>query len=71
MTMPQLIIKKSGIKYQILIYIYRILRKLGLQKIPRKVHVNTASLDEKEIFKKRLPKYLWISTSNSNKTDLR
>ena len=40
----ELIIKKSsGIKYHF-IHIYRILRKWGFkQKVPRKVHVNTAS----------------------------
>ncbi len=59
---------KSGIKYHYT-HIYRILRKWGFkQKVPRKVHVNTASQWEKEIFKKRLQnKYLWISnSSNSN-----
>ncbi len=63
----ELIIKKSGIKYHY-IHIYRILRKWGFkQKVPRKVHVNTASQEEKDAFKKRLPRYLWISTSsNSN-----
>ena len=49
----ELIIKKSGgIKYHYT-HIYRILRKWGfLQKVPRKVHINTASLEEKEAFKK-------------------
>ena len=62
----ELIIKKSGIKYHY-IHIYRILRKWGFkQKVPRKVHVNTASREEREAFKKRLPRYLWISTSNNN-----
>jgi putative transposase len=61
----ELIIKKSGIKYHF-IHIYRILRKWGLkQKVPRKVHVNTASNEEKEDFKKRSPRYLW-TYSNSN-----
>ncbi len=49
----ELIINKSGIKYHYT-HIYRILRKWGFkQKVPRKVHVNTASLDEKDDFKKR------------------
>jgi putative transposase len=62
----ELIIKKSGIKYHY-IHIYRILRKWGFkQKVPRKVHVNTASVEEKEAFKKRSPKYLWISSSSSS-----
>ena len=63
----ELIVKKSGTKYHY-IHIYRILRKWGFkQKIPRKVHVNTASLDEKKAFKKRSQKYLWTSTSKNNK----
>jgi putative transposase len=69
----ELIVKKSGIKYHYT-HIYRILRKWGFrQKVPRKVHVNTASPDEKDNFKKRSPKYLWInsnSNSNSKKMDL-
>ena len=63
----ELIIKKSGIKYHS-IHIYRILRKWGFkQKVPRKVHVNTASQQEKEDFKKRQNRYLlWISSSSSS-----
>ena len=61
----ELIIKKSGIKYHYT-HIYRILRKWGFrQKVPRKVHVNTASVDEKEAFKKRQNKYLWMYGSSS------
>jgi putative transposase len=56
----ELIIKKSGIKYHYT-HIYRILRKWGFkQKVPRKVHVNAASMEEKEAFKKRPNRYLWI-----------
>ena len=56
----ELIIKKSGIKYHYT-HIYRILRKWGFkQKVPRKVHVNTASVKEKDDFKKRQNKYLWV-----------
>ncbi len=59
----ELIIKKSGIKYHY-IHIYRILRKWGFkQKVPRKVHVNTASKEEKNHFKKRLHIYLWINSN--------
>ena len=66
----ELIVKKSGIKYHYT-HIYRILRKWGFkQKIPRKVHVNTTSLEEKEIFKKRSPRYLWIN-NKKKKMDLR
>ena len=66
-----MIIEKSGIKYHYT-HIYRILRKWGFrQKVPRKVHINTASKEEKDAFKKRLQnKYWWINTSN-NKTKKR
>jgi transposase len=71
----ELIVKKSGIRYHY-IHIYRILRKWGFkQKVPRKVHVNTASVEEKEAFKKRPNRYLWMCSiinisSNSKKMDL-
>jgi len=47
------------------VFFVNILRKWGFkQKVPRKVHVSTASvLEEKNDFKKRLPRYLWISSS--------
>ena len=68
----ELIIKKSGIKYHYT-HIYRILRKWGFKqkKLPRKVRVDAAagSQEDKEIFKKRLPRYLWVS--NKKKKDLR
>lgn len=68
----ELIIKKSGIRYHH-VHIYRILRKWGFkQKVPRKVHVNTASLEDKNDFKKRSPRYLWTGKINKmKKTDLR
>ena len=57
----KLIIEETGIKYHYT-HIYRILRRWGFrQKVPRKVHVNTASQEEKEAFKKRPVRYLWIS----------
>ncbi len=57
----QLIIEKTGIKYHYA-HIYRILRKWGFkQKVPGKVHVNTASREEKEDFKKRPVRYLWVA----------
>src|SRR6476659_9518317 len=69
----ELIIKKSGIKYHS-IHIYRILRKWGFkQKVPRKVHVNIASVDEKEAFKKRQNRYLlwmYVSSSRTRKQSL-
>ena len=50
--MEELIIKKSGIKYHYT-HIYRILRKWGFkQKVPRKVHINTASMEKKMFSKK-------------------
>jgi putative transposase len=55
----ELIVQKSGIKYHYT-HIYRILRKWGFkQKVPRKIHVNTASVEEKDAFKKRQNRYLW------------
>jgi transposase len=62
----ELIVKKSGIKYHYT-HIYRVLRKWGFkQKVPRKIHVNTASKEEKKAFKKRPWKYLWVNTSSSS-----
>jgi putative transposase len=56
----KMIIKESGIKYHHN-YIYCILCRRGfIQKVPRKVHVNTASAEEKEDFKKRSARYLWV-----------
>ena len=64
----ELIVKKSGIKYHYT-HIYRVLRKWGFkQKVPGKVHVNTASEEEKNSFKKRQNRYLlWISSSKSSR----
>ncbi len=63
----ELIVKKSGLKYHYT-HIYRILRKWGFkQKIPRKVHINTAPQEEKEVFKKRFSRYLWINNNNNRK----
>jgi putative transposase len=62
----ELIIKETGIKYHYT-HIYRILRRWGFkQKVPRKVHVNTASAEEKDEFKKRSNKYLWVSPAPTN-----
>ncbi len=61
-----LIIEKSGIKYHYT-HICHILRKWGFkQMVPRKMHVNTASKEEKDNFKKRQNKYLWINAYNNN-----
>ena len=43
----------GGVKYHFT-HVYRLLHRWGLkQKVPKKVHVNTASKEEKEDFKKR------------------
>ncbi len=66
-TGRRVIVNKSGIKYHY-IHIYRILRKWGFkQKVPRKLHINTASTEEKEKFKKRQNRYLWINNNSNNK----
>jgi putative transposase len=54
-----IIIKESRgeVKYHY-VYIYRLLHKWGFkQKVPRKIHVNTASKEEKGQFKKEHRKY--------------
>jgi transposase len=52
-----MIVEESGIQYHYT-HVYRLLHKWGFkQKVPRKVHVNTASEEEKEQFKKEHRKY--------------
>jgi putative transposase len=60
-----LIIRKSGgIRYHFT-HIYRLMHKWGFkQKVPRKTHVNTASKEEKERFKKEQERYYWILSSS-------
>ena len=61
-----IIIQESGIQYH-QIYIYTLLRKWGFkQKVPRRVHVNTASKEEKERFKKEQERYWIISSSRKD-----
>ena len=63
----ELIVRKSGIRYHYT-HTPRILRRWGFkQKVHRKMHVNTASKEEKDDFKKRLPRYLWIGNSSKKK----
>ena len=63
----ELITRMSGKKHYHHIHIYRILRRWGFrQKVPGKVHVNTATREEKNDFKKRLPGYLWINSYKKN-----
>jgi transposase len=55
----EMISMESGVRYHY-IHICRILHKWGFkQKIPRKRHINTASVKEKKDFKKEPRKY-WI-----------
>jgi transposase len=57
------IIHESGVRYH-RNYIYHVLHKWGFkQNVSRKVHINTASAEEKEEFKKRSARYLWISNT--------
>jgi putative transposase len=66
----ELIIKKSGIKYHYAHIYCLILRKWGFkQKVPRNVHVNNVSMEEKDKFKKRSPRYLWMRNSSSRKNN--
>ena len=60
-----LIVRNSGgIRYHYT-HIYRLMHKWGFkQKVPRKVHVNTASKEEKERFKKEQERYYWIFPKN-------
>jgi putative transposase len=60
-----LIVKKSGgIRYHYT-HIYRLMHKWGFkQKVPRRVHVNTASKEEKERFNKEQERYYWIFPKN-------
>ena len=61
-----IIVRESGVQYH-QIYIYTLLRKWGFkQKVPRKVHVNTASIEEKERFKKEQERYWIISSSRKD-----
>jgi putative transposase len=63
-----LIVRKSGgIRYHYT-HICRLLHKWGFkQKVPRKVHVNTATREEKERFKKEQERYYWtIFKTNSH-----
>ncbi len=61
-----IIVRESGVQYH-QIYIYTLLRKWGFkQKVPRRVHVNTASREEKERFKKEQERYWIISSSRKD-----
>jgi len=52
-----MLVKEGGVQYHYT-HVYRLLHKWGFkQKVPRKIHVNTASKQEKEQFKKEHIKY--------------
>ena len=52
-----MILKESGKTYHY-VHVYKILHKWGFKlKVPRKVHVNTASKEDKNDFKKEPKKY--------------
>jgi len=60
-----LIVRKSGTRYHYT-HIYRLMHKWGFkQKVPKKTHVNTASKEEKEDFKKEQKRYWIISKKDS------
>jgi transposase len=62
-----LIVRKSGGIRYLYTHIYRLMHKWGFkQKVPRKVHVNTASREEKEDFKKESERYWTISKKKTN-----
>jgi len=62
-----LIVRKSGTRYHYT-HIYRLMHKWGFkQKVPRKVHVNTASNEEKERFKKQPERYWILSTTKESR----
>lgn len=64
----ELIVLHTGVRYHPN-HIYRVVKKWGFkQKVPRKVHVNTASKEEKEEFKKRSARYLWVSNTTTTTT---
>ncbi len=66
----ELIVKKSGVKYHYIHIYSRILRKWGFkQKVLRKVHVNTASKEEKDNFKKRQSQILVDKTAQQQQQD--
>jgi hypothetical protein len=62
--------KKSGIKYHYTNIYRHILRKWGFKqkKVPRKVHVNTASLEKKETSKKGCPNIYGFTAATATTT---
>jgi transposase len=61
-----LIVRKSGGTRYHYTHIYRLMHKWGFkQKVPRKTHVNTATREEKERFKKEQERYWILSKKGS------
>ena len=59
--------KSSGIRYHYT-HIYRLMHKWGFkEKVPKKTHINTASKEEKEHFKKQ-PEKFWTISHNRRKS---
>lgn len=62
----EMIAEKGGVEYHFT-HVYRLLHKWGLkQKVPKKVHVNTASNEEKEDFKKRQGRF-WSTSPRASR----
>ena len=58
--------KSGGIRYHYT-HICRLLHKWGFkQKVPKQVHVNTATREEKERFKKEQERYYWTIFKKTN-----
>jgi transposase len=63
-----LIVRESGIRYHFT-HIYRLMHKWGFkQKVPKQVHVNTATREEKERFKKQPERYWTIISTTKDST---
>jgi putative transposase len=61
-----LIVRKSGGTRNNYTHIYRLMHKWGFKKmVPRKVHLNTATREEKERFKKEQERY-WIPSKKGS-----
>jgi transposase len=68
----ELIIKESGIRVRYHHnYIYYIVRKWGFKHSSKEDNVNTASKEEKEEFKKRPARFLWISNTTKRGKSLK
>jgi putative transposase len=56
-----IIYEKTGVRYHHEVHVYRLLHKWGFSpKVPKKKFVNAASKEEKDKFRKRLKKSIFI-----------